>query len=280
MSELVSRGSVTPKLVDETQNQLRAAEASLAEANAAIDSAISSVDDAKANIRKAEADLNAAASRIDVAKANLEYSKTMLSYASMKAPFDGVIVQRNVDTGHYVQPASGGTSRPLLLIARHDIVRIVVDIPETEAEFVTAGGDNPDLAKITVQGLFSRTFESTVTRTGWALDPSNRSLRTEVDIPNEGEALRLGMYVTVQVRLDQRQDVLTLPVSAIVRDADTARCCLVVSGRIKYRPLVLGFRSGDDFEIVSGLSGGESVVMARAAGLKPGQPVELLPPAP
>ncbi len=88
------------------------------------------------------------------------------------------------------------------------------------------------------------------------------------------------MHVTVQIRMDQGKDVLTIPVSAIVRDADTARCCLVVSGRIKYRPLVLGFRSGDDFEIVSGLSGVERVVKTRAAGLKPGQPAERLPPAP
>jgi len=279
IKELASRGTVTEKLVDESLNKLRSAEASRDEANAAIEATKATVEEARAIVHKAEADVVASRARINVAKANLAKAETMAQYTEIKAPFAGVVTERNVDSGFSVMPSSGLSSKPLLVLSRHDIVRVFAEVPETEAELVSAGGATADPVTVTIPGLSNRSFSASVTRTSWALNPSNRSLRTEIDLANESGTLRPGMYATVQIKLDEKQNVLTLPLGAIVREGTTARCCLVVADKIEFRPLRLGLRSGDDFEIVSGVEEGDTVVLARAAGLQNGQAVVILPPA-
>lgn len=275
IKELASRGTVTEKLVDETLNQLRSTEGAKAEAEAAIESAQAALEEAESNVHKAEADRMAAEARLNVAHANLTRTRTMLEYGELKAPFDGVITRRNVDTRHYVHP-SNGAGKPLVVITRTDKVRVVVDVPEKEAALVS-WGEQGDPANITLQGLSEQTFDGFVTRTSWSLDVANRSLRTEIHIDNDDGPLRPGMYATVRIRLAEREDALTLPVSAVVRRPGTEPyCCVVKDGTIEHRRLELGLRSGNEFEILSGVKEIDTIVMARAGSLLPGQAVEMI----
>jgi RND family efflux transporter MFP subunit len=272
---LAERGSVTLKLVDETLNQFRAAEAAQHETAANVQFAKASLSESEANVSKARADLLAARARHRVTQANLKHTTTLLGYGEIKAPFDGVITQRGVDTGHYVHPASGGTTKPLLVVARTGKVRIFFDIPEMEAALVD-GGENADTAIVRVQSMNNREFEAKVTRTSWSLDASNRSLRTEIDIPNEDGLLRPGMYATATILLEQRNDVLALPITAIIREGQQAYCCCIESGKIERTAIELGLRSGDEVEVVSGLNDSHTVVLARAESLQQGQQVEVI----
>lgn len=274
MENLASSGSVEPRLVDEARNQFRAAAAAVDEAHAGVAAAQAAHAEAQANVRKAQADEAAAQARVQVADADLQYARTMLAYGEIKAPYDGVVTARNVDTGHYVHPASGGAGQPLLVVARTDMVRIFVDVPELEAALVDAG----DPAIVRVQALAGREFEATVTRTGWSLDTSNRSLRTEIDIPNTDGLLRPGMYAIAVIRLDERPDVLTLPTSAIVQDGSGACCWCVTSGHTVRTPIEVGLRVGDEVEVLSGLDSSQVVALTKADSLQEGQQVEVLEP--
>ncbi|MGD9856242.1 MAG: efflux RND transporter periplasmic adaptor subunit [Planctomycetaceae bacterium] len=275
IKQLAAGGSVTNKLADETLNQFRAADAARAEAAAGVESAKAGHTEAAAHVARAQADLVAAQARKHVAQTNLSQTQTMLGYAEIKAPFDGVVTQRGVDTKHYVQSASGPTSKPLLTVARTDQVRVFVDIPEMEAPLVD-GGKTGDAAVVRVQSLRDREFERKVTRTSWSLDASNRSLRTEIDIPNEEGLLRPGMFATVTILLEQREGVLALPITAIVREGREAFCYCAQSGKIERKPVTLGLRSGDEVEIISGVGDGDTVVLARVDALQPGQAVEVI----
>lgn len=279
MQQLVNTGSVTAKLADETMNQFRAAEAAKKEAVAGIESAKARMLEAQANIGKAKADVTAATARVRVAKASVTQAETMLAYTELRAPFDGVITRRNVDTGHYVHPANAPTSKPLLVVASTDRVRVFVDIPEKEASMVDAGYDVDqvgDMAVIRASSMTNQTFEGRVTRSSWSLDSENRSLTAEIDLPNEKNTLLPGSYVTVSILLEQRDNVLALPITAIIRDKQITYCCVVVSGKIERRPIQLGLRTGEEVEITSGLDGTETVVLARAASLQEGQKVEII----
>jgi HlyD family secretion protein len=277
VTRLVSTGVVTQKLADESMNEFRAAEGSLAEAQAAIASTQALLAQAQANVKKAEADRGAAAARVKVAQAALAQAETMLNYTQIKAPYDGVITQRHVDTRHYVHPAGGGQSQPLLVIAHTDTVRVFAVIPETEAELVTTGADAGDPVKVTVQALGNRTFDGRVTRTAWSLDPTNRSLKVEIDLPNPDGVLRPGMYATIQLRLDEAPDALTVPNAAIVRENAEAFLCVVQDGVIDRRKVELGLRVGDDVQVRSGVTEQDQIVLARASGFKSGQAVEAIP---
>jgi HlyD family secretion protein len=275
MKELAERGSQTQKLVDETMNQLKSAEAARKEVAASVLSAKAELNQAEANHAKAQADVVAARARERVAQADLARATTMLGYTRIKAPFDGMVTRREVDTGHAVQPANGSSSRPLLVIARTDRVRVSVDVPEVEAPLVD-GGEQGDSALVRIQSLRNREVEGRVTRTGWALDAANRSLRTEIDLPNDEGQLRPGMYVTVSILLEERPDVLTLPTTAVLRDGQRAYCCVVESGKVDHRPITLGLRSGNEVEILTGVGADDMVVLTRADSLEPGQPVEII----
>jgi RND family efflux transporter MFP subunit len=128
-----------------------------------------------------------------------------------------------------------------------------------------------------VQSLGEKGIDGKITRTSWSLDKANRSLRVEIDLPNGDGKMRPGMYAKVDILLSQRDDVLTLPATAIVRDGGATYCCLVVSGKIDRRKVEVGLRSGADVEIRSGLDADETVVLARADSLVQGQSVEVMP---
>ncbi len=275
IKELAGRGSVTPKLMEETNSQLLSADAGRREAAAMVLAAKAAANEAAAMIGKAEADLVAAKAKQRIAEADLAKAKTMLVYAELRAPFAGVVTQRAVDVGQFV---TGGTERPLVVVERTDKVRVVVDVPELDAAMVTAG-ENGDTVILKVQSLGGREFSARVSRTGWALDESNHSLRTEIDITNSDAALRSGMFASASILLDKRDAVLTLPLAAIIRDGNAAFCCVVVAGKIERKPLELGLRSGDDVEVMGGLNETDQVVLARAAGLQVGQEVSVITPS-
>lgn len=275
LAGLAKNGSVTQRLVDETRNQLQAADASRQEAAANVAACEAALKAAAANIEKSRADLVAAEAQKRVAAANLQRAKTLLAYTEVKAPFAGTITQRNVDVGHYVHPAAGDTSVPLLVISQTDKVRVFVDVPEMDAKLVNAG-TKPDKAVVRLQSLGEKSLDGTITRTSHVLNPINRSLRTEIDLPNPDGDLRPGMYARVEIVLDERQDVLTLPASALMREGGRTYCCCVENGKINRKEIGVGLRSGQDVEVVAGLNNDDVVVLARAESLKQGQPVEIL----
>jgi RND family efflux transporter MFP subunit len=276
ITELAEKHSVTQKLAEETLQQKRAAEAGRTEVEAKVKAAQAAARQAEVQVAKAEADLRAIQANARVTEADLDRAKTMLGYLTIAAPFDGVVVRRNVDTGHFVSSANGGNGKSLLAVARTDVLRIVVDVPETEAPLIDAGA-NGDKAIIRSQAVGDREIEARVTRTAWSLDESNRSLRVEIHVPNTGDLFRPGMFATVKILLDARDNVLIVPATAVLVENDERFCLCVNDGKIVRKPVKVGLRASGDCEILEGLTEGDLVVRSRADTLKPDQPVEVNP---
>lgn len=279
IQQLVSKGSVTPKLADETSSQFQSAVAAKKETLASIESARAQQREAEAKIVTAEADIEAAKAKLSAAQADVAQAETMLAYTSLVAPFDGVVTARTVHTGHYVQPAGANNNEPLMTIANISKVRVFVNVPESEATWVSAGfgaSDAGDPVTISSPALPNGKIEARVTRTNLSLDPQSRTLSAEIDLENSDSKIMPGAYVTAKILLEKRDDVWTLPISAIVKSSDGTRCCLVVDGKIKHQPIELGLRVGDEVEVKSGLNGTEAVVLLRSQSLQAGQEVEVI----
>lgn len=279
IQQLVSKGSVTPKLADETTSQFQSAEAARKEALALIESAKAREREADANVLTAEADIDAAKAKLKVSQSDIAQAETMLKYTELTAPFDGFITSRNVDAGHYVQPAGSSNAKPLMTVSNVTKVRVFVSVPESEAAWVDAGfgkADAGDLVTILSPSLPGGKIEARVTRTSLQLDPQSRSLSVEIDIDNNDLKLLPGAFVTTKMLLEQRENVLTLPIGAIIKAADGTKCCVVIDGKIQHRPIELGLHAGDDVEIKSGLEGSENVVLLRAGSQQAGQSVEII----
>jgi len=270
IGKLVAGGSLDKKLEEETRDSLKAAEAARGEAVAKVQSAKAMLVQSQADVAKAKAGEAVARARYGNAAADLSRVKALLQYTQIRAPYAGVVTERNINRGDFVQPASTTTAKPLVSVARTDVVRIFVAVPEMESPWVEAGRTG----YVNVQALPDRIVEGKVTRTSWLLG-ANRTLRTELDLPNPNAVLRPGMYATAHILLQERPDVYVLPPSAIVRDGSHAFCWTVQEGRAVRRPIALGLQVGNDVEVTSGLKADDVVVQSQVGSLRAGVAVEV-----
>jgi HlyD family secretion protein len=272
-AELVKDSAVIESVLDEARSKLHSAEATLAEVQAQVETAGVAVIQARAALDQAHANLGAAAAAIDVAKEDARRAEALFGYTRIEAPFDGIVTERNVDTGDLIQP--GANQPPLFIIARSDIVTIWVAMPERIAPAVNPG----DRAEVKLQALPGQIIEGKVTRISWALNPKVRTLRAEIDIPNPDAKLQPGLYAYATVIAEEHPNVLTLPLTAIVSENGKDYCVAVVDGKAVRKPVTRGLDDGLRAEIVAGLEGDETVVKAYASSLINGQAVQILQPA-
>jgi HlyD family secretion protein len=266
--QLARDSAVTGSLRDETRSKLESARGALEEGRAQARSAEAAQGEANARVEKSEADLAAAVAKVEVARAEVRRFEALSGYLRIVAPYDGIVTRRNIDTGQLTVP--GGSAEPLFVVARVDNVTVVVSVPEAEATLVGPG----DPARVRLPALDGRMVEGKVTRTTVVLDDATRTLHAEINLPNPDGTLRPGLYSHVTIVADERNDVLTVPASAVVRTAGKTFCVVAVDGHARRREVRLGLGDGVRFEVLSGLSAGDSVVTSGAEALSDGQAVE------
>src|SRR5207302_6449804 len=117
------------------------------------------------------------------AKSTLAQLIATQDYETIKAPFDGMVTARYVDPGALIPqattPSAGGT--PIIAMASLSPLRIYAEVPQSVAPFMKDG----DQSSITVSEYPQREFKGTITRHPEALNADSRTMRVEVDIPNE-----------------------------------------------------------------------------------------------
>jgi RND family efflux transporter MFP subunit len=271
VERLFQERAMTGSLRDETLSKLRSAEASRDEVLAQVRSAEARLNEARAVLEQTRSDLAAAASSVEVAREEAHRVEAMLAYTKIQAPFDGVVTRRHIDVGQLTRP--GAEADPLFVLARTDVVTAVVDVPESFAAEVGPG----DPVRLVFPALGGPALEARVTRTAWAIDPHSRTLRVEADLPNPGERLRPGLYAQATIVAQEHANVLTVPLTAVVKEKDGAYCMTLVSGQARRRPVTLGLTDLTLAE-VSGLDPSDAVVKSGAASLSDGQAVEVLTP--
>jgi len=244
-------------------------------------------ESSKAGVEKAKADVAVAKARLEVAKANRDYSQTMLRYTRITAPYAGVVTQRNVNTGDFVQPAGmGAKGHPLYVISQIDRVRIVINVPGADAGWIKNGDKDGTPVTLRLQGAGGEVFQGKVKRDARSLNPQARTLRTEIELPNPEKKFLPGMYVQASITVEHR-NVWTLPAAAIVTEGNQTFCYRVENGKAVRTPLQVGLIGGGLVEVLKKqvpaspgaevrwepMSGSERIVASDAATLTDGQPV-------
>jgi len=228
IEKLVAEGVDVRQTLDETRSQFKASGATKKEATAKVTSARAAVQKAEADRAKAAADVDAAKARLDVTLADVERVDALRGYMKIKAPFDGVVTSRTVNTGDYV---TGNEKSALFTVTRMDPVRVVVRVPEADADLVAAGQD----VQITLQ---SSVRAGKVVRTSWALEKRSRTLRTEIDLPNKDGDLRPAMYVSAKVTVELPA-AWAVPATAVGMAANEPVIYLAANGKANRVPVQL-----------------------------------------
>ena len=290
LARVGNSGVIDKEAVEETRYAFEAAEAGLAQTEAKVKSAQALRDESQAKFYKAKADVIVAEAHWAVAKENRAQAQALLAYAKLTAPYKGVVTRRNVNTGDFVQPATGTKAEALYVVERRDWVRIFVDVPEGAAGWVNKGAK----ARIRVQVLKGREFTGAVARTSYSLDPMARTLVAEIDLPNPKDELRPGMYAFATITAEL-PNVMTLPTSAVLTQGDITQgfetCCfLVVDGKAQRTPIEVGAVGGDRVEVLKkqakpaksgaegvweSFTGQEAVVGGNLSALSDGQAVSV-----
>jgi RND family efflux transporter MFP subunit len=190
-------------------------------------------------------------------------------YASVVAPFDGVITQRNVDVGSLVQGnATSGTF--MFEIMQQDVIRVWVYVPQ-DAAFDVAPGIG---AIVRVPELPDRDFPGTVTRIADALQSGSRTLLTEIDIPNPDGALTPGIYCTVELQIPRKTPSLSVPADAIIFNRNGMQVAIVSKGKTEIRKVRVKRDLGTRLEVDTGVTAGDQVILNPPVNLVDGSKVQ------
>lgn len=201
--------------------------------------------------------------------------ETDQSYQKVIAPFDAVVSKRNIELGSLITAGSGTTVSSLFELQQQSTIRVFVDVPQSCAASIAPGMT----AIVDLREFPSDHFHAKVVRTSSALDPSTRTLRTELHLPNRDGRLMPGMYAQVNFSLDNARGALVIPTSTLVIDsAGTGVVTVDKDGRIARAPVKLGRDFGREIEVVSGLSPGARLVVSPRDDLADGETVIVVDP--
>jgi RND family efflux transporter MFP subunit len=230
---------------------------------------------AEAQVAAAKSSLRTAEQRTRVAQADQTRIQTLHKYMTISAPFEGVVTKRYANAGSMIQAgtASQTQAMPIVQLSQNNLLRLILPVPESGVSHVHVG----EAVDVRVTSL-GRAFPGRVARFAEKIQPSTRTMDTEVDVPNPTLTLIPGMYAEVNLRTDERRNVLSIPLDAVDRGGAGARVYTVtLAGILHITPVTLGLESDQRVEVMSGLQEGDAVVVGRHAGLKDGQAVQVRP---
>ena len=226
---------------------------------------------AASQVDAGHAALEAAESQLVAVKAKLAHDQTLFDYTRITAPFNGVVTERFANLGTLVQAGTNSSTQamPLVRLSQDEMFRLVIPVPESYVRYIHVG----DHVDVRVPSL-NRTFPGTVARFSVDVRHDTRTMHTEVDVPNSDRVLIPGLYAEADVALEQRDNVLSVPLQAINHEAGKTTVYVVTpDGEIQDRQVELGLKTESYTEVLSGLRENEQVVLSDRSGLKPGQKV-------
>ncbi len=275
--DTISQNSAT---LNQLQSALNQAQANLKLAQVTWDRDRPLVDKGWATQQQGTIDvqtLKANDAAVAVAQANIAAQEKMLmtlrqnrDYASVRAPFDGVVTQRNVDVGSLVQ-GNANTGTFMFEIMQRHVIRVFVYVPQDAAFGVAPGVD----AIVRVPEIPNREFTGTVTRIADALQSGTRTLLTEIDIPNPDDALPPGVYCTVELKIPRKTPSFVVPAEAIVFNRNGLQVAVVNHGKAEMRKLRVTRDLGTYVEADAGVTSGEQVILNPPVTLGDGDKVRI-----
>lgn len=269
--DLLALNSVDERLVDESTEQRDAAlEAEIA-AREGVNSAKAKVIAMEARVTKARADKSEAEAEVGVTQALLEKAQVELDFATIRAPFDGVVTERNYFRGDFVRSAKeGGGHQPLLTVQRTDVFRVVVQVPDRDVPYANPGAT----ATVGIDALPGQTFPGTLARVSRSEDPQTRLMHVEIDLPNKDGKIADGMYGSVTILL-QKSDMLALPTSCLVGKVEDGKgeVYVVRDGRAHLAHVRVGSDNGVRVGVISGLKADDRVIRNPGSAIEEGTAV-------
>jgi len=212
-----------------------------------------------------------AGANLQVVDARLALARARLEKSSILAPLGGIVGLRNVAPGDFVKDGA-----ELVTLEDTSSMKVDLRLPERVIGRLRRG----QLLEISVEALPGRTFKASIDALDATVDANGRSILVRGRIPNTDEILRAGMFARAQVVLSERNDAVLAPEESIVPQGPDLFVWRVTEGKASKIKVKAGVRRDAQVEILEGLAGGESIVIAGQLKLnRDGQEVKIIDPS-
>jgi membrane fusion protein, multidrug efflux system len=211
--------------------------------------------------------LQAARESAEAAKAALKSVTEIEGYLQVRAPFDGVVTERNVHPGTLVGPPSGsGTALPLVRVETTARLRLVVPVPEKYVAGMATGAP----VDFSVPAYPNQTFSGTVARVAHSVEARTRTMPVELDVDNSRRRLAAGMFPEVLWPVHRSEPTHFVPTSAVARTTEATFVVRVRDGNAEWVNVQTGELDGKLIEIFGDLRDGDQIAVRGTDELRPG----------
>jgi len=208
-----------------------------------------------------------------ISKAKYQATKNRDSLLTIKAPFSGIVTQRNVEIGDMVQNSINSSSTTSLFqIMDMDVIRLLVDLPETEVDNISVGMK----AVINFPELVGKEFDVKVSRMANMIDNTSKTMEVQIDIPNKNNEIKAGMYAEVNIQLQSDGEKLSLPNEAVMSVKSEFYIYKVTNGIVEKILIKKGLSNIQYFEIKSDqTSSSDNIIVEGKSLVKDGMKVNI-----
>ncbi|HEY1021152.1 MAG TPA: efflux RND transporter periplasmic adaptor subunit [Flavisolibacter sp.] len=222
---------------------------------------------AEIELDKARAQLRSDSAAYHSAKATTGASAQLKDYLRITAPFDGIVVQRNISVGALV---GENNSLPLFTIAQQNHLRLTVAVPEKHAHSI----NSVTKAGFTVSNRPGKQYQAKLSRNSGVVDPSDRSMMVEFDVDNSDNTLRGGEFAQAKLQLQRPDSTIWVPASSVVQAQSGIFVLVVEQGLVKRVPVSLGLRQENRQEVFGDLTPTDRLIKKGTEELEEGSRVK------
>jgi len=210
---------------------------------------------------------------IQAANGRVNRFRYLQGFKNLYAPFDGTIIERDIDIGSLITAGSTLAAQQMFQIAKSDILRAFVNVPQNYFHMIQDGME----AEITVPQFPKKIFTGRINRNAGALDPLARTLLTQVNIDNKKGELLPGLYTEVKFKFKPEKGTgnFIVPIEAVIFRTGPALVALVdKDNTVHLKEVKIGRDYGAKVEIVEGLSDGDEIVNPATDRIKNGMEIK------
>jgi len=215
-------------------------------------------------------DYDESRANLDSAEAAVAAKRALIRKKTIRAPFTGQLGIADINLGQYLSP--GDAIVPLQAL---DPIYVDYQLPERHLSHVRVG----QAVEVEVQAWPGRRFKGAISAINPGVDPGTRTLRLRATLDNPEQLLRPGMFAEVSTVLPRRDNILTLPRTAVTYNPYGESVFVVQRNDagmvVQNRPVKTGEVRAGRVEIIEGLQAGDTVVAAGQNKLRNGQPVNV-----
>ncbi len=246
----------------EATNQAAIAAVGRDEAKLAFDRTKSSFDQGLVS----QESYDVALSKLSSTEAQLESAKIQLAYTEIRAPFDALVVTRDIKLAQYVSP---GTT--LFRVSDFTPLLCRVEVPEKDLPRISLGQE----AHLRVEAFPEERFEASVARMRPTLDAATGTFTVTLEVEGR-DKLRPGMFASVYLQTDTHERALVIPRESLVLDSLGDTVYVMVDNTAQRREVQLGLRDETSVEVTDGISEGDLLIVLGQDGLADGTPIEAM----